>query len=421
MKLLKIIILSLILVFASTSAKASLIDIYLEQDGVGTSEHLYFNSFLEIMEYLSDGDNLTSLGDKFSGFNIDEAGSININYRGVPIVLELTGTGSSLTGASLTIGGEEIASSNSTDLETIMSDIAGELFGDADFESGNFDFTFITDILKKINEIAVKQTPFDPIAGNPTSFLYRNLDYSYNSIMYDYVFRPSYTRHSLTDIYGKKKIVQGITLPLGFALRFTDRTRLAFNTMISATDYSGAISGDIGFGTTFVLGTYKNDFLDISLAGGLRAGLAGSLDFATIAPMWNAHGGILTKYQTPIKELELVMLNNIGYYSIPQLDLASVLPEGMNLSIPYELTAIGAKNGITANYYFTPNLYATFSVIDTRFFKYEQYISFYEEFRLGVEFDREERYFIDNLAFFFAYKIGEKDYSALELGFGLSF
>ncbi len=419
MKFLKIIMLSLMLIFASTNAKAALIDIYLEQ-GNKTSEHLLFNSFLEIMDYLADGDNLNSLGDKFAGFDIDNAGSVNINYRGVPIVLELEGTGSALTGASLKIGNETIATSTSSNLDAIMSDISDKLFGGADLSSGDIDFSLVTDLLKKINEIAVKQTPFDPIAGNPTSFLYRNLDYSYNSIMYDYAFRPTYTRHSLKDLYGKKKTVQSLTIPLGFDINFTDKTRLAFNTNLSASDYDGALSGDISFGTTAVIGVFDNYGFDVRIAAGLRAGVAGSLDFATVAPMWNAHGGLLTKYQTPIKELELVMLNDFGYYKIPQINLEAFM-EDLNLSIPYDLSAIGAKNGITANYYFTPDFYATFSVIDTRFFKYEQYISFYEEFRLGLELDRDEKYFIDNLAFFFAYKIGEKDYSALEVGFGLSF
>ncbi len=418
-KIVKILVLSFMLCFTSVNAKAALIDLSVEQAGASTDK-LYFNSFLDLIEYFSDGNNYAGLQEYIGGFVADKAAIITINYRGVPITLVTEDDGSNVTAATLKVGDTIIASGSGSVIDDVIDSLATDLFGSAGLSMEDLDFSVITDLLKTINEIAVKSTPFDPIAGNPTSFLYRNQDYSYNSIMYDYAFRPTYTYHSVEDMYGVRQSIQSLTIPLGFDIDFNDTSRLAFNAMIAAVDYAGSISGDIGFGTTLVLGAYKNKIIDMRVALGARAGIAGSIDFATVAPMWNVHGGLWTEYQTSVKELKLVMVNDFGYYKIPQIDIESYL-DGYNLTIPYELSAIGAKNGITANYYLNPNLYATVSWIDTRFFGYEQYINFYEEIRLGIEFARAEKYFINNLSLFTAYKFGEKSYRAYELGFGISF
>ncbi len=383
----------------TANANAGLLDLTLTQNGNTATKS--FNSILDLAQF--DQSELQGI---LSGYNENVAATLNINYRGVPIVVTSNGAGALVATMNGTVLYDSVKEGKSSSTRAALDGLADKFKDNP------------TEIIDILNAEAVKSTPFDPVAGNPSSFLYRMQDSSYNAVAYDYTFRPNLSIHNLQGS-GKDASVISLNVPLGFTFNFTQQTGLTFDLPITANLYDGSLAGDVSAGLTWRQGILSNDTIVLSAALGARGGVAASLDLGTAGIIWSVYGALNTKYMLN-DSLSFRMINSVGYYNAPPYDLSSIA-DGIDMRVPYDFTAIGLKNSIAVSYNFTPQWLASLAFIDNRFVDFDQYISYYEEIRLSFEFDRGEGGFIEDMAIYAGYKFGEHDYDGFEVGFGFNF
>ncbi len=409
-------------VFFAVQAQAALLELTLvqEQNGVNRIESRSFDSILELTKF--DQNELNQI---ISGYDIYKPATLHVNYRGVYIRVE-NKINKYINGSLVATQG--VATQNTLPAFTgYASQVVAYLGNEILFDALSDQFKDNpTEIINKINAVAVEQTPFDPIAGNPSSFLYRMQDSAYNAAAYNYSFRPSLSVHNLqkTTYLGVKTSTQDVSImsvnvPLGFNLNFGENTGLTVDIPITATFYDGSLAGDISAGATWRQTLFSSDTLQFIGAAGLRVGIGGSLDLGTAGVIWGLNGTLVTNFFLS-DAISFKMVNNVGYYNAPPYDLSSLF-EGIDMSIPYNFDAFGLKNSIAVNYHFTEYVFAQLAFIDTRFLKFDQYISYYDEVRFAVAYDRGEGGFIEDVEAYVGYKFGENDYTGFELGVGLKF
>ncbi|MCQ2914748.1 MAG: hypothetical protein MJ247_06100 [Alphaproteobacteria bacterium] len=266
MKMFKLFFLSLLgIVSFLSSAKAAVIDLKIEQSGWG-SQKKDFKKAMDIIDAYNDGD----LDKYYSGFNVDKESLGYLNFRGIKMDLHFSG--------ALVAGGDgklEV-SIPSIGYHKVYSATDSEKSLKSAFKQFKEDLKKNKDgLLKKVVKAAIKNTPYDAIAGNPSSLLSQmamlstsNGVLSTTSMASSYIstsngsgyimLSPSASNHEVK-MGGKSTQIKQYSLPLGYTFKFDNDWAFGFDMPISYTDTEGSktYTGQMGLSLQIPLHTSK--------------------------------------------------------------------------------------------------------------------------------------------------------------------
>lgn len=207
---------------APLTAKAELFDLHVVQPGTGIDKVVGFDSVMDIFHAYQDG----KLNEYFAGYSTTQNATANLNFRGVPITLTYTGGGSNLRLQIPAIGYDKVFAGATqqeafTQFKEEMKANAGGL-------------------LKDLVTTTVKTTPYDSIAGNPSSLMNTMADAGFDNPVLAttnaanasgqnggfVILNPSAGKHQVKDANGKTKEASTISIPLGYTFKFKNNWAL---------------------------------------------------------------------------------------------------------------------------------------------------------------------------------------------------
>ena len=255
---------------------------------------------------------LTQVNNAYLNDNSQSA-VIRFGYRGLPIVLETTAGSAVVTLRIPGLGVSQPFANSLTSRDANVEDIKTFLKN-----SGG-------DILNRLQQLLIKVSPVDPIAGNPSSMqsrmvsddFDRNFTQFASNIKADGGPVESGTVNNLVGIgmsYGNYS--QGglntsvVTLPLSYTTRpdLDPRRQLTIYAPITVTEVAGAKSYNINLGVAYRVPV--ND--DWSLTPALGYGFTGSVDLGSAAAMMAA--SLTSQYTMRMSGYDLAIGNMVGVY-----------------------------------------------------------------------------------------------------------
>ena len=188
------------------------------------------------------------------------------------------------------------------------------------------------DLLKKLTQEWVKNSPIDPVAGNPTSLLSNmvgsmtdNLSDMASDQIYgvkdqsssSFSVMPRFGRYTQAG-YG----VDVYNLPLTYSHWFDSKQMgIVFDAPITVADTeNGSLSGSINFGLGLNFKVYSSESINWFLMPQMRVGVTGSEDFGTAALIYG--GGLSSQAQFPLNEHSaLSIINMISFYKTGSINI----------------------------------------------------------------------------------------------------
>ena len=260
---------------------------------------------------------VTDLFDKSTGggltqvnalYDNKQAAVIRFGYRGLPIVLT-TQLNSPVVTMLIPGLGEAKAFSTQTTRDANVEDIKTFLKN-----SGG-------DLLNRLQQLLVKASPVDPIAGNPSSMQSRmvgeDFDRNFTQFASNIKADGGEPVNNLVGIgmsYGNYSQAgmntSVVTLPLSYTTRpdLDPRRQLTIYAPITVTEVAGAKSYNVNLGVAYRVP--MND--DWSLTPALGYGFTGSVDLGSAAAMMAA--SLTSQYSMRMSSYDLAIGNMIGVY-----------------------------------------------------------------------------------------------------------
>ncbi|MCQ2966604.1 MAG: hypothetical protein MJ250_07720 [Alphaproteobacteria bacterium] len=427
MKNIKIALIALLasLTFMSSS-KAAVIDMKISQSGY--SQQKDFKNVMDVIDAFNDGE----LDKYYSGFNQDLASNGYLNFRGIQVNMAFDGARSIGSGKltvdipSIGYHKEYTATDSNLTLKSAFKQFKEDLKKNHD------------DLLKKLLKEGVSHTPYDAIAGNPSSLLSQMVTMSTNNGIlsttsyddgYVVMLSPSASHHEVR-MAGKKTTIDQYTLPLGYAFKFGNGWALGFDMPLSYTDTDGSKTYTGQIGLTVQAPIYKADPIKTDgefvskpgfeawyLIPAFRIGATGSEDLLSGGALYM--GSLTSKMVFNITDRFGFDIVNMGSKSKSyKLDI-------QGYEIDYDIDSNIFKNGINIRTNLSKNFNLDVYFYDTRFKgKTKMYIDHYDE--VGFKITKPFNYNTKLLGFitgwdFEATYIKGPHYDAYKAGFGLLF
>ena len=392
MKKLRILILLLILI---SNAKADLFTLHVEQGSI--NETRSFTSILDLFDKYEDGD----LDTIINGYDKMAPATGSINFRGIMMYLDFD------AGNNLTLKVPNI------DIDMTFNSIDGtqESSFDAltDYLKANQN-----DLLKKILNATVSETPYDLVAGNPNSMMSMMVNSSYNisqnnlyGAMVSYL-SPNASKHNFS-FQGQDVEATILSLPLGYSFNFGDSGwALIFDMPLTYMDIDGSISyaAQLGMSLNIPLTSYWN----VILSG--RAGAIGSEDMLSGGALFG--GSVASNLKIPVGKWEFGMTNLAGIIKDFSLKVA-------DYEIEYDLQNYAFKNGLSVAYNFTDKYSTMFEYNYTFYTGDKLFIDKYHELTLYLTRLFEKGSFVEGISLVGNYTFDGDIYKAYKVGFNILF
>lgn len=285
-----------------------------------------------------------------------------------------------------------------------------------DFVKGDTGQNFLTGML----QARVAESPIDPVAGNPVSYMARLLDNDYNLVIEGHQVgeeqggltlfgvTPEYTSATLASLN-----VKTYNLPLRYNHFFNNSNDLIIDMPITMQTLNQTNTYSVGLGAA-----YSHFFLpNWSLMPAFHMGAVGSLDLGSATMLYD--GALASRVTMPLGaagQYEVGMTNDISYLKTQSITVASY-------SIAYKLSNWMTKNGVDFNYIMN-KAYSVGTYYDRvdRISGNRWYVSDYNEVGLKsskISFYNGSRY--NSLTLGLGYLFGPSNFSGVNFSFGVNF
>ncbi len=357
--------LALAMVGATGSVQAGVFSIDTDVSGVRTSTT--YSSVESVFDALKSS-NLHSINPAYTG---SEAAQSAIDYRGVGVLVSYpTANLSQLVLQIPSIGLTKI-------FNGATRDESQQLLKDYFKQNGD-------DILGRLSAGLAKDSPVDPIAGNPNSLMSVLVMSDFNGAMDDAIggqgsgdsgragIGVEYSQFRQAGIDSR-----AFTLPLSYSFRGFDQGRqLTIRLPVTLSDAGGSKSYSVGLGAAYRI-PIDNAW---TLTPAANYVLAGSRDLGALAAIASLSLSSTYVLRFPSSNLQLVIGNMLGYYSAVKAKSGNygydpgisntVVRNGVILSQPANIGGYG--------------LNLAYSFVDTHFFGSELYTQHYDELGVSV-------------------------------------
>ena len=378
-----------LLAMCHAAAQAGVFGIDTNVSGVQTSTS--FSSVEDVFAALTNA-KFSSINPAYTGV---QAAQVNIDYRGLPIITTYPTAGSPLL--VLNIPSLGITQTFNGGTRDASQDLLKEYF------KRNID-----NILGRLSKDLAKNSPVDPIAGNPNSLMSQLVMQDFNSGFTGFAtnIKGGESANLIGVGFGLGQFRQGgitsrsYTLPLSYTFRndLDPRRQIAFRLPITLTDSDGSKGYYVGLG-----GSYRFPVNDHwALMPAVNYALAGSPDLGSLAGI--ASASLTSSYIIAFDTFDLAIGNMVGYYKAMKAKSGNygydpgisntVLRDGVMFSHP--VTIGGSTMSIE------------YSLIDTHFFGDALYVDHFDE--IGISLGTNKRatsartYFRSGASFLFSPK-----------------
>ena len=389
------------------SAKADLFTITLTQ-GVNTASK-GFTSVMDVFDKYENGQLDTIL----AGYNTNQAATSTLDFRGIEIRLDYTGAGanSSLNLTIPALGINEVFGGTGTTQKQAFKEFK-------DYLKANK-----ADLLTKILKESVSNTPYDSVAGNPSSLMSQMADMAFSNPTMSVtehatmsnqsggfvLLSPSGGTHKIKGKDGREKTATTMNLPLGYTFKFDNNWALGIDVPISYVDLDGSKTYAAQVGATLQIPLMKDKWL-VSVSG--RVGATASKD--------SLSGGLLymvsatSRFSQKLGDSTTVTLVNMfGKIEDYTLDVKGY-------DIEYGLKNNVFKNGLEVRQKLSEKTALTIFGYDTRYTGSDLYVDFYDE--VGFSFTKyfSKDSFFTGIDFTASYTFGD-NYKAYRAGLSFLF
>ena len=363
-----------LLVMAPFSAKADLFTITLSQAGAGTVTK-GFTSVIDIFDKYQNGELDTILANYDKNLAADAA----LNFRGIDMSLNYTGAGadSTLHFTVPSLGIDEVFGGAGNTQEQAFAKFKAYLKENQ------------SDLLTKILKESVSHTPYDSVAGNPSSLMSQMADMAFTNPTQNVtehavasqqsggfvLLSPSATQHKIKGADGIERTTTTMSLPLGYTFKLANNWAIGIDMPLSYVDMDGSKTYAVQMGVNLQIPLYNEKWL-LTLSG--RAGATASED--------SLSGGILymasatSRFTQKIGDNSaLVLINMFGVVKDYTLDV-----EGYN--IKYGLKNNVYKNGLEFRQKLSEKTALTVFGYDTCYTGSDLYVDSYDE--VGIRFTK---------------------------------
>ncbi len=392
MKKLSVLVLFL-LVF--NYAKADLFTLHVEQGSINETKS--FTSILDLFDKYENGE----LDTIINGYDKMAPASGSINFRGIMMYLDFD------AGNNLTLKVPNI------DIDMTFNSIDGtqESSFDAltDYLKANQD-----DLLKKILNATVSETPYDLVAGNPNSMMSMMVNSSYNiaqnnlyGAMVSYL-SPNASQHNFS-FQGQDVEATILSLPLGYSFNFGNSGwALVLDMPLTYMDIDGSVSyaAQLGLSLNIPCTSYWN----LVVSG--RAGAIGSEDMLSGGALFG--GSVASNLKVPVGKWEFGITNLAGIIKDFSLKVA-------DYEIEYDLQNYAFKNGLNIAYNFTDKYSTMFEYNYTFYTGDKLFIDKYHELTLYLTRLFEKGSFVEGISLVANYTFDGDIYKAYKVGFNILF
>ena len=363
-------------------------------------------------------------------YNTNSAAVIRFGYRGLPIVLQTY----DLTGAAIAVSAGLNVSTTSVSLLIPGLSLQPIIFNAQSTRDANVEDlkTFLKnsggDILNRLQQLLVKQSAIDPIAGNPSSMQSRMVsdDFDRNFTQFATNIRDvggpidGGTVNNLVGIgisYGNYSQAglnsSVVTLPLSYTFRpdLNPSRQLTIYAPITVTEVAGAKSYGINLGASYRLPINDN----WALTPAFGYGISGSVDLGSAAAMMSA--SLTSQYTLRMSSYDLAFGNMVGLYQ------SSKFTAG-DYSFDPQIRNTVYRNGVMAS--FPTNVMGRkmafeVSYVNTIFTGTELYSNQTNEIGVTLGTNKGANTARSYLRAGLTYLVGEKDIQGLRLNLGYWF
>lgn len=361
-----------LLAFIPLSAKADLFSITLTQGSNTTTKG--FTSVVDIFDQYEDG----TLDTILAGYDPYAPAEGVLDFRGIRMELNYTDGGT--LGKQLVFNVPAIGINNLT-FDGVTQEQAFDAF--KDYLKTNQD-----DLLTKILKESVSHTPYDAVAGNPTSLMAQMTDIAFSNPTLNVTERalisgqtggfvllaPSGGSHKIKGEDGVERTATTLNLPLGYTFKFDNNWALGIDMPLSYIDLDGSVTYAAQLGLSLQMPLYKDKWL---LTASGRIGATASED--TLSGGFLYMASLTSSYTFNVKETSVTIINMYGHVQDYTLDVKGY-------DIEYGLKNDVFKNGIAVKQQLSSKTALTVFGYDTRYSGSDLYIDAYDE--LGLSFTK---------------------------------
>ena len=297
----KILSLAVAISVFAFAAHADMFTLHVKQTSTSIDETRSFKSVIDLFDKYEDG----ALDSIISGYDKTADATGWVNFRGIPMTLDFVWDGSKFN-LSFDVPKAKIS-------ETFSGATQEEAFKQLkDYLKKNKD-----GLMKKVLKTSVSETPFDAVAGSPTSMMATMTDASFQraggGVLGNFVsyLSPNASRHHFK-FNNENKTADVFSLPLAKTFNFGESGwALMFDMPLSYADLDGSKSyaGQLGLGLKVPLTQSDNFKWDIVPGG--RVGAIGSKDMISGGVLYS--GSLTSNMQVPMGPVTLSM-TNMGAY-----------------------------------------------------------------------------------------------------------
>ena len=296
----KILCLAVAFSALAVAAKADMFTLHVTQASSSIDETRSFKSVIDLFDKYEDG----ALDSIISGYDKTSAADGWINFRGVMIELKFDGSGN-LTFNVPSADIDKLFTSDDGTQENSFKKLK-------DYLKSNKD-----GLLKKVLKSTVKDTPFDTVAGNPSSMMAMMTDASFHraggGVLGNFVsyISPNASRHHFK-FNNENKTTDVISLPLAKTFKFGESGwALMFDMPLTYADLDGSkyFAGQVGLGLKVPL--VKAEKFKWDIVPGGRVGAIGSKDMISGGLLYS--GNLTSNMQVPMGPVTVSMTNMAGY------------------------------------------------------------------------------------------------------------
>ena len=394
----KIYFLFLVFLFTliiSNFARADLFTLHVEQGDI--NETRSFTSVLDLFDKYENGD----LDSIIAGYNKNLPSSGTINFRGVMMYVSFDNS-NNLTFKVPAINIDMVFNSSDGTQEDAFDALT-------DYLKGNQD-----DLLKKVLNATVSETPYDLVAGNPNSMMSMMTNNSYNisrNNLYGTTLSylsPNASKHNFS-FQGEDVEATVFSLPLGYTIDFGNSGwGLIFDLPITYMDIAGSVSYAAQLGVSLRIPVME--YWRIIVGG--RGGAIGSKDMLSGGALYG--GTVTSNFQIPVGKWEFGMTNLFGMVRDFSLKVA-------DYEIEYDLKNYAFKNGVNVGYNFTEKYSTMFDYSYTFYTGSKLFIDSYHEFQLSLTRKFTKGKFIEGVSLVANYSFDGDIYKAYRIGLDVLF
>ena len=403
-------ILSLAIAFSvfAFAAHAEMFTLHVTQTSTSIDETRSFKSVLDLFKKYEDG----ALDSIISGYDKTAAANGWVDFRGIKMDLNFDGSG------NLTFNVPD-AGINSMIFNSDDGSQENSFRKLKDYLKKNKD-----DLLKKVLKASVSKTPFDTVAGSPTSMMASMTDASFQraggGVLGNFVsyLSPNASRHHFklfNNATNEKedKTADIISLPLGKTFKFGESGwALLFDMPLTYADLDGSKSyaGQLGLGLKVPL--VQKDHFKWSVIPAGRVGAIGSKDMISGGALYS--GTLTSDIQVPMGPVTVSMTNMGGYirdFSIKVDDY----------EVEYDLENWVYKNGVQLRWDFAEKWAINTAYSYTFYTGSDLFIDKYHDVGASLIRKFEEGSFFSGVGLTGNYTFDCDDYYAYRLGFDILF